>query len=200
MPGHARTRSRSAAGGHRPDQRAAVLHPAAPARRPAGLLERQPDVRVVGDPRADAGGDGTAELALGWQRPDVVVVDALGPPGPTPTRSAGSARCRGRRPGRGVIEPGAEIGHMVTLLRAGAQGLLFQDDPAPAGAGDPCGGRRAGVPAPAVTRRLLDSYLVTLAPPPPPEAAALAGLGPVNGRSSAWCARRSPARRSPGTC
>ena len=130
----------------------------------AGLrasLERQPDIRVVGDPRADAGGDGTAELALGWQRPDVVVVDAHGPTG----ADADSVRRIRSVPGVAaqvvaVIEPGAEIGHMVTLLRAGAQGLLFRDDPAPAGAGDPCGGRRAGAmrrrdPAPA---RLLPGH------------------------------------------
>ena len=67
---------------------------------------------------------------------------------------------------------------MVTLLPRRRPGLLFRDDPAPAGAGDPCGGRRAGAAHAAVTRRLLDSYLVTLAPPPPPEAAALAGLSP----------------------
>jgi DNA-binding NarL/FixJ family response regulator len=158
-----------------------LLHSTQPLLR-AGLraaLERHPDISVVGDPGA-AGGDGTAALARGGPRPDVVVVDADGPT----DAAADTVRRILSTPGLAaevvaVAEPGAGIRHLVAILRAGARGLLFRDDPLPwlvqairaVATGE-------GLLSPAATRRLLDSYLLTLAPPPPPEAAALAGLSP----------------------
>ena len=177
----------------------------------AMILDATPDMVVAGQA---ADGQEALDILLGPDAPvvDVVLMDVRMPrlDGVEATRRL---RLRPGAPAVVVLTTFDTDEDVVAALRAGASGFLLKD----AGPTDLLAAIRAAhrgesVVAPAVTRRLIDAYV--LAPPPAPPTGLATGprptrvwqVGPMSGsggsptasaRSSSPSARASATRRSP---